>query len=150
LPKTYILVRTQWVPQLLDTAFDLFSSASNLQSITPPWLDFHITAAPAELSAGSQLRYKLRIHGIPVRWTTEITAWNPPHSFIDVQLSGPYALWRHEHTFVQEREGTTIHDEVRYAIPFGIFGRLAHWTFVNRDLRGIFDYRGQKIHELLG
>lgn len=149
MPKTYTLARTQWIPRPVEAAFDFFSRASNLQSITPPWLNFHITEAPAELRAGALLRYKLRVHGIPIRWTTEITNWNPPYGFVDEQLSGPYALWHHEHTFVAEKGGTRIEDTVTYALPFGPFGRMGHWI-VRNDLKQIFDYRSQKIRELLG
>lgn len=150
MPTIYILTRKQWVPQTLDAAFGLFSCASNLQSITPPWLDFHITDAPKDMRTGALLRYKLRIHKIPVRWTTGITQWNPPYGFVDEQLSGPYALWHHEHTFTAERGGTMIQDEVQYALPFGPLGRLAHAVLVRRDLRDIFDYRARKMRELLG
>jgi ligand-binding SRPBCC domain-containing protein len=150
LPKTYILKRTQWVPQPLHVVFDFFSRPANLQSITPPFLDFKITDAPAEICAGSLIRYTLRLHGIPVRWKTEIADWKPPHSFVDLQISGPYTLWRHTHTFVEERGGTAIEDEVAYALPLGPVGRIAHWMLVRRDLKVIFDYRSDKMRELFG
>lgn len=148
--KSYILTRKQWVPQALEAAFDFFSRASNLQAITPPWLEFEMTEAPEEIHAGALIRYRLRIHKIPVRWTSKITAWNPPYSFIDEQLSGPYTLWHHEHTFAPERGGTVIEDAVTYGLPYGSLGRMAHWIFVRRDLKDIFDYRSQTMRELLG
>jgi hypothetical protein len=133
LAKSYILRRRQWVPRPVDVVFDFFSRPSNLQSITPAFLDFKITDAPAELQAGSLVRYTLRIHRVPVCWTTEITEWKPPHSFVDVQVSGPYRLWRHTHT-----------------LPLAVIGRVAHWVLVRRDLEVIFDYRGEKMRELFG
>ncbi len=148
--KKYILRRSQWVPQAVDMVFDFFSRPANLQSITPPFLDFKITEAPAQLRVGSLIRYSLRIHKIAVRWTTEIAAWDPPHSFVDVQISGPYRLWRHTHTFAPERGGTMIGDKVEYALPLGPLGRIAHWLLVRRDLGVIFDYRSDKMRELLG
>ncbi len=150
LAKSYILRRRQWVPRPVDVVFDFFSRPSNLQSITPAFLDFKITDAPAELQAGSLVRYTLRIHRVPVCWTTEITEWKPPHSFVDVQVSGPYRLWRHTHTFAAERGGTVIEDEVEYALPLAVIGRVAHWVLVRRDLEVIFDYRGEKMRELFG
>jgi hypothetical protein len=150
LSKTYILTRTQWVPQPREAVFDFFCRPSNPQSITPPFLDFKITDAPAEIRAGSLIRYTLRLHGIPVRWKTEIAAWNPPHSFVDLQISGPYNLWRHTHTFSEERGGTVIEDEVEYALPLGILGQIAHSILVRRDLKTIFDYRSDKMREMFG
>jgi ligand-binding SRPBCC domain-containing protein len=88
----------------------------------------------------------LRIHGIPVSWTTEITEWNPPFSFVDIQLVGPYKSWHHRHNF--ERNGATIHGTVDYILPFGPLGNLVHWVLVSRDVKQIFDYRQQKIAAL--
>ena len=87
--KTYLLAQEQWVPRPLEEVFDFFSRPMNLDSITPPWLDFHITEAPDALRAGSHIRYQLRIHRVPVLWTTEITEWNPGMRFVDEQKSGP-------------------------------------------------------------
>jgi hypothetical protein len=147
---TYILTRRQWVPQPRDVVFDFFSRPANLQSITPLFLDFKIMEAPAEICAGALIRYTLRLHGIPVHWKTEITDWNPPYSFVDLQIAGPYTLWRHAHIFVEERGGTAIEDEVEYALPLGLIGKAAHWMLVRRDLKIIFDYRSDKMHELFG
>jgi ligand-binding SRPBCC domain-containing protein len=149
-PRPYLLHRTQPLPRRLPEVFAFFSRPENLQTITPPWLDFRITQAPPELRLGSRIEYRLRIHRIPTRWTTEITAWNPPHSFVDTQVSGPYTLWRHEHTFTADGPGTAMQDTVRYALPFGHLGRAVHWAIVQRDVNKIFDYRAEKMRELFG
>jgi ligand-binding SRPBCC domain-containing protein len=148
--KTYTLSRTAWVPRPLDAIFDFFSQAGNLQTLTPPFLNFKITDVPPKLRAGALIRYSLRVHGVPVRWVTEITEWNPPHRFVDIQLSGPYKLWRHTHSFVAENGGTTLKDEVQYGLPFGPIGSIVHWAVVERDVNAIFDYRGEKMRELFG
>jgi len=148
--KTYILVREQWVQRPIDDVFEFFSRASNLESITPPWLNFLITEAPENIREGSLIKYRLRLHGIPVRWTTKIIAWEPPLRFVDVQVSGPYSLWHHEHRFSAENGGTKMEDEVRYSLPLGPLGRLAHWMMARRDVQTFFDYREKKIRELFG
>ena len=84
---------------------------------------------------------------VPIRWRTEITAWEPPFRFIDEQIRGPYRVWIHEHR-VQERDGRTIAaDHVRYR-PIG--GLLVQKLLVERDVRAIFDYRKQRLTELFG
>jgi ligand-binding SRPBCC domain-containing protein len=147
---SYELNSEQWIPQPLEETFAFFSRPENLQEITPEWLDFHIVRVESELHTGSLVEYRLRWHGIPMRWTSEITDWNPPHRFIDDQLRGPYALWHHEHEFVAEDGGTRILDHVKYALPFGIFGRLAHRLMTRRDVEAIFEYRRRRLTELLG
>ncbi len=148
--KPYQLLRQQWLPAPLDQVFAFFSRPENLQTLTPPFLDFQVLEVPQQMQAGSLIRYKLRLHGIPIRWTTRITEWNPPHGFKDDQLSGPYAFWHHEHRFVAERGGTTMFDDVKYALPFGILAAPAHWLFVKRDVNRVFDYREKRMKELFG
>ncbi|HUA75919.1 MAG TPA: SRPBCC family protein [Solirubrobacteraceae bacterium] len=143
----YLLVRRQRLQVPLERAFEFYARARNLETITPPWLGFGmLTPEPIEMREGALIDYRLRLHGVPVRWQTRIEAWEPPLRFVDVQLRGPYALWEHTHTFEPDgEEAVVIGDRVRYALPFGPLGRLAHAAFVGRDLRRIFDYRGEAV-----
>jgi ligand-binding SRPBCC domain-containing protein len=147
---SYRLTREQWLPKPLEETFAFFSRPENLEEITPPFLQFHIVRAESELHAGSLIEYRLRVRGLPMCWTSEITNWEPPHRFVDTQVRGPYALWRHQHVFVAENDGTRISDDVEYALPFGFVGRLAHALLVRTDVEKIFEYRQQKLAELLG
>jgi ligand-binding SRPBCC domain-containing protein len=147
--QTYQLIREQWLPQDLEATFAFFSRPENLQEITPPFLGFHIVRAEKELHAGSLIEYKLKIRGVPMRWLTEIEIWEPPFRFVDNQLRGPYKLWHHEHRFAEKDGGTLISDRVDYALPFGVLGQLAHRLMVRRDVEGIFDFRQQRLTELL-
>jgi penicillin-binding protein 2 len=79
--------------------------------------------------------------GIRVRWVTEITHVQEPQYFADEQRFGPYALWHHKHHFKSVAGGIEMTDEVDYAIPLGLLGRLAHWIFVGRAVNRIFDHR---------
>ena len=145
MPHTYELIREQWIPQPLDSAFSFFSRPQNLEEITPPWLGFHIVKADDPLHTGSLIEYKLRVRGLPMRWVSEITDWNPPHGFVDLQLKGPYSLWHHEHSFAAENGGTRIRDHVRYALPFGVLGELMHGLIVRRDVESIFAFRQKRL-----
>ena len=148
--RSHQLIRTQWLPKPLDEAFAFFSRPENLQKITSPWLGFHLTHADKELHVGSVIEYKLRVRGVPIRWISEIAVWDPPHRFADNQVRGPYAVWYHEHTFIAEKGGTRMGDRVDYALPFGVIGELAHTLAVRRDVQKIFDFRQQRLAELLG
>ena len=128
--------------------FPFFAEARNLQTLTPPWLKFEVlTPSPIILRPGALIDYRITVHGLPIRWRTEITEWDPPHRFVDVQLSGPYTLWHHTHTFEERNGGTVCADRVRYR-PRG--GALIHWLFVRRDVQRIFQYRQQRLNELFG
>jgi len=135
----------------LEEVFDFFSDARNLEEITPDWLHFRVlTPDPLEMKVGARICYRLRIAGVPVRWETCITHWEPGRSFVDRQERGPYRLWDHTHTFEPIGDGVLMGDIVRYALPFGPLGRLAHALWVRSALARIFDYRFDRIGELFG
>ena len=93
------------------------------------------------MRAGTLIDYRIHVHGVPIRWRTEIAEWQPPHRFVDVQLSGPYRLWHHTHTFEDRGSSTLCRDEVRYW-PRG--GALIDLLFVRGDVERIFAYRRQE------
>lgn len=137
----YQLLTEQWFPVDRDTIFPFFSDAGNLEAITPPWLHFHVlTPRPIDMHPGQLIDYKLRLHYIPLRWQTEIAAWEPPVRFVDRQVKGPYHLWVHEHTFEVQDGGTLMRDRVEYQVPGG---RLIHNLLVRGDLEQIFTFRRQ-------
>ena len=148
--KVHDLYREQLVPKPLDEVFGFFVRAANLERITPPWLGFAlITPEPVEMAAGTLIEYRLHLHGFPLRWTSRIEVWQPGRAFEDVQVKGPYRLWHHRHEFRAAGGGTLVQDHVRYALPLGPLGELAHSLFVERDLTRIFAYRYAAVKELL-
>jgi ligand-binding SRPBCC domain-containing protein len=139
------------VPLPIGDVFPFFSEPRNLARITPPWLRFEIrTSGELEMRKGANIDYTIRWFGLPMGWTSVITEYDPPHSFVDEQVRGPYAYWRHRHEFTPDARGTIVSDRVTYALPLGWLGRIAHVTIVKRQLLAIFRYRQKAICELLG
>jgi ligand-binding SRPBCC domain-containing protein len=143
----HVLEREQRLARPPEAVFGFFADARNLEAITPPFLRFRVvTPEPIEMRAGTLIRYRLRLRGLPLSWLTAIQAWEPPHRFVDVQVRGPYALWHHTHGFADDgRGGCLMRDTVRYALPLGPLGEVAHRALVRRDLAEIFDFRGREI-----
>lgn len=147
--KVYTLTFAQYVPRELPEVFAFFSHAENLEAITPAFLHFRILAVtPEPIRQGTLISYKLRLHGIPLRWTSEIVEWDPPHRFVDLQRRGPYKVWRHEHHFEARDGGTLIMDTVSLALPLGVLGRIAYKLRVHTEVKEIFAFREKKIREL--
>ena len=145
------LEREQWIPAPPDAVFAFFSDAANLDAITPAWLGFRIlTPLPIELRAGARIEYRLRLAGVPVRWLTRIERFDPPGGFVDVQERGPFALWEHAHRFLPRDGGVLMHDSVRYALPLGGLGAVAHALAVRPALQAIFAHRAARVSELFG
>jgi len=142
----FLLTRETEVDCRLEELFPFFADARNLQAITPPWLHFEILSdLPIEMKEGALIRYRIRLHGIPVSWTTRISAWQPPLRFVDDQLSGPFRSWVHEHTFEARGPRTLARDSVRYRVPGGA---LVNRLLVRPDIERIFDFRSSVLRNL--
>jgi ligand-binding SRPBCC domain-containing protein len=142
--------RRQLIAAPLPDVFAFFSRARNLEELTPPWLRFEVlTEEPIEMRPGALIEYRLRLHGLPLRWVSRIEDWEPERGFVDRQLRGPFRLWHHTHEFGRDPQGTIMRDSVRYALPLGPIGTLAHVAFVRSDLSHVFDYRREQIARLL-
>jgi ligand-binding SRPBCC domain-containing protein len=141
----------QYVPRPLDEVFGFFAEAGNLERITPPWLSFQVlTPEPVQMAPGALIDYRLRLHGVPLGWTSQIEVWEPGRQFVDRAIRGPFSLWHHRHRFSASGEGTIVSDEVHYAPPFGALGEIAERLIVARDLDRIFAHRRESVTRLLG
>ena len=148
--RVHRLERSQLVARPRKEVFAFFADAANLEAITPAFLRFRIvTPAPIEMRAGAHIEYALSLFGIPLRWRTRITEWEPGVRFVDEQERGPYALWRHTHEFESMGGSTLVRDLVEYAIPLGPLGCVARAVFVRRALDRIFDFRREAIRQRL-
>ncbi|MEM8834578.1 MAG: SRPBCC family protein [Planctomycetota bacterium] len=148
-PKKVRTLETEvWLASPLETVFEFFSDAHNLERLTPPILRFNVlTPKPIPMSAGTIIDYKLSLRGIPIRWKTLISAWEPPHRFVDTQLVGPYMLWHHEHTFEAVDGGTLCRDIVHYRHAATWLGEK---LLIRNDIRGIFEHRQKVMLERFG
>ena len=144
----HILVKETVINRPLKEVFDFFSKAENLNEITPPDMQFQIlTALPINIQKGTLIDYKIKVNGIPFKWKTLISTWEPPHRFVDEQLKGPYNTWIHEHTF-EERDGKTyMKDVVKFKSPGWILEPLINSLFIEKKVKGIFEYREKKLNE---
>ena len=130
-----------WLPRPVREVFAFFADAHNLGVLTPAFLHFEVLSpAPISMGVGTLIDYRIRLRGIPIRWRTRITVWDPPRRFVDAQLRGPYRLWEHTHTFEDRDDGTMVVDSVRYALPGPAFASaIVNRLIVARDLTRIFE-----------
>ncbi len=146
--REQILETTLWLPKTPEEIFPFFADAANLDAITPPWLNFKIRSPlPLTMRENARIEYSISLHGLPIRWKTNITSWKPPVVFVDEQISGPYRLWHHTHRFEAKDGGTLCTDRVRYK-HWG--GMLVEKFFVRPDVEKIFAYRREKLIQLFG
>jgi ligand-binding SRPBCC domain-containing protein len=146
----HIFLDETFIPRPRRETFAFFADADNLERITPPELRFEIqTPRPIGMHAGTRIEYRLRLFGVPFRWSTLISTWQPDEMFVDEQLRGPYAQWIHTHRFLDAHGGTRVTDEVRYRLPLYPLGEVGY-PLVRRQVTRIFAYRGEQLRQLLG
>ena len=144
----FTLTARQKIPVSVEKAWDFFSSPENLEKLTPSEMNFKITSGvPNKAYPGQIICYTVTIiKGVRVSWVTEITQVKQYQFFIDEQRFGPYKMWHHEHFFEAIDDNSCwISDKVSYKLPLGILGRIAHFAFVQRQLKSIFEYRSSQI-----
>ena len=146
--RTYRLQSSVVLPVKLEDVFPFFAEARNLELLTPAWLKFEVlTPSPIQMLRGAKIDYRLRLRGVPLRWQSEITCWEPPSRFVDEQRRGPYRLWKHEHLFTADGPDTIAEDRVEYSVPDG---SLVERFLVRPDLERVFAYRRAKLTEIFG
>lgn len=147
--KTFVV--EQWVDKPVDELFPFFAEAHNLETITPPWLNFRVVRQSHKpIMKDAKIDYKLKVHGIPMRWRSLIEDWHENHMFVDTQVKGPYKHWHHTHQFEARENGTVIRDEVKYQVPLGKLGDALLGDFIRKDVEEIFDYRRLQIQKRFG
>lgn len=145
--------RLQIIPASLEECWEFFAHPKNLAHITPPELGFEVRSnVPEAIYPGLMIEYRVRpLFGIPLPWLTEITHVSAPHSFVDEQRRGPYALWHHEHHFRQSEPGRVeMRDVVHYVLPFSPLSEPLHPILVAPQLERIFAHRRGVVEEVFG
>lgn len=146
--KVYTLHREQFLPITLQEAWDFFSTPLNLEKITPADMGFVVLTdvKGKSIYKGMRIEYTVSpLLGIKMHWVTEIGDVDAPLKFVDNQLKGPYALWEHTHVFTEVKGGVMMHDDVRYGLPLGVLGTIAHVLVVKNKLQSIFDFRAETL-----
>jgi ligand-binding SRPBCC domain-containing protein len=158
----------QWLPYPIEIVFALFADPANLPRLMPDWQCARIaksefippppppTAFPGSdaIKAGNGTRLTITIRPIPfipirVPWDALIEDFRWLRGFCDIQLRGPFKLWRHCHTLVPDLDGTLLRDAVEYEPPFGPLGSLANTLFLRRGLAATFRFRHKQTLDLL-
>jgi NADH dehydrogenase len=112
-------------------------------------MSFEFVSDDFDMREDLAIDYRLRpLFGVPTSWRTEITQYEPPFSFTDIQASGPYKCWEHRHTFKSVPGGTIAEDHVEYELPLGLLGSVGHALLVRAELEKIFSHRARIIERV--
>ena len=112
------------------------------ERLIPPGENVKVLQKADVSKIGSQAILEMKVLGIfPAKWVAEHTNYDPPRIFEDVQISGPFHSWRHDHIVLPHTDGAILRDEVHYEPPFWIFGAFAAPFAIIPKLEKMFAYR---------
>ena len=113
-----------------------------LERLTPPWENVKVIQKADISETGARAIIEMKILGLfPAKWIAEHTKYEPPRMFEDVQISGPFKSWRHQHIIKPHANGACLRDEIEFEPPFRIFGKIAAPFAIVPKLEKMFAYR---------
>ena len=122
--------------------FAFHASPGALERLTPPWEPVKLVSGGDSIRVGARVVLETKVGPVPLRWVAEHVAYDPPHSFEDVQVSGPFHKWHHRHEFHPNGPGgSTLRDVVQYELPLGKLGEICGGWYVRHKLQKLFAYR---------
>lgn len=165
----------QWVPYPVEQVFAFFADPANLPRLMPPALGTTIDKSciqpasapppsqaasriPVHTAAGTGSEFLISFRPLPflpfrVRWLARITEFEWNSHFKDEQVRGPFSVFRHHHgvcaSMHHGQMGTLVTDEIEFALPFGLLGRLIA-PLIRLQLRTSFAQRQKRLPHLLG
>ena len=102
-------------------------------------------AAPNALTLHDEVTWRARHFGVRFTMTSRIVDLARPRMFVDEQVRGPFAAFRHVHTFDEHGSGTRMTDLVTLRAPLGPVGAVAEAAFLTRHLRMLIEVRNQHL-----
>jgi uncharacterized protein (TIGR01777 family) len=110
--------------------------------LTPASANIEVESIASTLAPSDDVvRFAVKFGPARFRFENVHTVYEPSELFVDEQKKGLFAMWRHEHRFIEagweKRPASMLEDEITYAHPL----LPAFDLFVRHRLKGLFEYR---------
>ena len=136
------------IPATPEAVWAWHAEAAAFDRLVPPWLDVDVVERYDRLENGARLVFVVRRGPMKIRWQARHEDVTPGEGFADVQESGPFSHWRHEHRFEADGGGhCVLVDEVEYELPLYLLSEPLVGWLVRRDLDRMFAWRHQVTRE---
>jgi len=146
--KNMQFVKESIIKAAPERVFAFHELADAFERLVPPWENAKIVQKADITKIGSRAIIEQKIFGlIPAKWVAEHTKYEPPRMFEDVQISGPFKSWRHQHIVLPHEDGAILRDEIEFEPPLWIFGQIAAPVFILPKIEKMFAYRHEVTRE---
>jgi len=140
--KTHIFQKRSIIPAPVDEVFAWHERPGALERLSPPWDAPRVIRHTGGIRPGTEVTLRMKAGPVPYRWQARHETYEQNRFFSDVQVRGPFAVWRHAHRFSAEPGSATAYEDIiEYALPFpGNLSATAN-RMIDRKLERIFHYR---------
>src|SRR5512145_813262 len=105
--------------------YDWHARPDAFARLTPPWMTVRVVDSVGGIAPGDWKRLRVGAGPVGFSWTLVHHDAEDGTGFVDEQLEGPVASWRHEHRFLPGGSGGSIlEDRIFYRLPFGKIGQF--------------------------
>lgn len=145
--KRRVFKSSTTVPTDIQCVWDFHSKPAALETLSPPDMKVTVSDKNFIVSEGVSLMIWMSPKGAFIRfpWVSLFTDVNEPFTFTDIQTIGPFAHWRHTHSFIASGDTTVIEDQIEYAVPGWFIGDWLIGALVARQLDETFRYRRERL-----
>lgn len=125
-----------------------------LPALSPPGDDVKLERADVPIQVGSEVVILAKGPFGRLRWVARYVEYVPPHPvvygiearFVDEQVSGPFAFWRHSHEFeALDAKRTRLVDRIDYRPPLWPLSFPADVVLIRPKLRAMFAHRHRAL-----
>ena len=140
-----VLERASRLPFAAATVFAWHERPGAFERLTPPWEHTRVLERSGGVRDGGRVVLKV---GAPVglRWVARHTDFEQDRQFVDEQVEGPFARWRHVHRFIADGpDACVMTDRIEYAPPLGAVGAAGDPLFIRPRLERMLGYRHEVV-----
>lgn len=121
--------------------FDWHARPGALERLTPPWEAATLVRHDG-IHDGDLAELRVAVGPTTQRWVARHCDFVDGVQFVDEEVEGPFARWRHTHRFEPRGpDRCLVEDRVEYELPAGAVGRALGGGWVARKLERMFVWR---------
>ena len=140
--KTEVFIRRSRIDASAPEVYAWHALPRALELLTPPGEPVKILEKSGGIEKGARVILQVGKWPMRQKWVAVHGDFKVGCFFSDEQVSGPFAYWKHTHTFEPDGPSACIlEDRVEYALPFGAVGRWVAGWYVRRKITKLFEYR---------
>lgn len=123
------------------TLYEWHMTDGAFERLVPPFENVRLKNKDFELKDGSKALLGIKAGPIELSWLAEHSEFVDGEKFVDTQVSGPFAYWKHSHEFIDKNGHAILKDKIEYELPLGAPTTFTMSCLVEEKLNKVFNYR---------